>query len=172
MISRRAPFLILALALSLGACDSFDEGIVLEVFSKNAMSTGAHGSHEHVKIEAIEIVECPSMLGKWWSVVAIPTAHAHTFATPTRIDLHHRIDLAQTPIDPIKLGELHPPPGDYCGLKIALETGERYFDFTNEEGAPAALVLSEDARHAKLTYEVQKAGNDFSVTAHVEPDPR
>ena len=49
-----------------------------------------------------------------------PSANAHALEAPTRLSVPHIIDLTAADNTPVALGEISPPPGDYCGLQIEL----------------------------------------------------
>lgn len=55
----------------------------------------------------------------WWSGF-IRSAHAHAESTPLKLGVPHVIDLAAAESQPVELGSLTPPPGDYCGIKAEL----------------------------------------------------
>lgn len=55
-----------------------------------------------------------------WLDFFLPTAAAHALEEPTRLSVPHVLDLTGSDNLPFRLGEISPPAGTYCGLKIEI----------------------------------------------------
>ncbi len=146
MISRKT-LIVIALIITLVSCggssssESAGTSLALDIQhsqSNNTTSTAA-GTKQFRNSEGVHITFDKAYLVQWsievvsdcsdssfvrlpdtWLDFFFSTAAAHALEEPTRLSVPHVLDLTGRDNLPIRLGEISPPVGTYCGLKIEL----------------------------------------------------
>jgi hypothetical protein len=114
--------LVLLGALLLVACSGSEAGITLGVSLGAGGKPGATTltlAHVYVGVESVELLRCDSTasrLLRWLSPIDTAWAHEEGATSPTRTSAPGVIDLVTR--TPLALGELHPPAGDYCSVRV------------------------------------------------------
>ncbi|MCY1078469.1 hypothetical protein [Archangium lansingense] len=135
MKSRSSSSVLLLLALC--ACGTREEGLQLhlELDFRPARQAKAEGStreftnnqgdritltRAHVTLSSVEIIPCQtSSAWRWLRMLSpIGTAHAHEANTPRRLGTPHVSSLERPDGEPLALGTLEPPPGNYCRARL------------------------------------------------------
>jgi len=71
-----------------------------------------------VVIQSVEIFSCAAQTRWWQRLTPISTAHAHGVETPTRFAVPQVESLLRPAGEMRVLGELAPPPGSYCRVRV------------------------------------------------------
>lgn len=118
-------FAAIVAALLAAACTDASQGIVVDVrVMAQAMPTSVGSdvalSGGHVTVVGVSLVPCTSVAGRMWRAVnPLPSAFAHSESSPLTLGVPVVIGLVGERAA-LSVGHIEPPPGDYCGVTLAL----------------------------------------------------
>jgi hypothetical protein len=120
----------------------------------------------YLVIASVEIVTSCTVHSQWLDSIVdtlIPPALAHTTPTPTTTGVPYVIDLMATDGTEFTLGQLAPPPGDYCGADIFMDPADS--DTFNLPGdVPGGMIGKTLYLEGSYVRAGETAPNDITVS--------
>jgi len=95
----------------------------------------------------------------------IPTAHAHTESTPTKIGTPLVVNVLNPDTEELEFGHFSPPPASYCGITVHMHPAD-----ADARDLPTTLSMIGLVVHITGTYNTGGGAIDFTVESALEPE--
>jgi len=95
----------------------------------------------------------------------IPTAHAHTEATPTRLGEPLVVNVINPDSEELEFGHFSPAAGSYCGITVHMHPAD-----ADARNLPAALSMVGLVLHIEGSYDAGSGAVAFTAETAAEPE--
>ena len=97
----------------------------------------------------------------------IPTAHAHTESTPTKLGTPLVVNVLNPDSEELEFGHFSPAPASYCGITVHMHPAD-----ADARGLPNALSMIGLVLHVEGSYDDGQGGGPvaFTVETAIEPE--
>lgn len=97
--------------------------------------------------------------------MVIPTAHAHTESTPTKLGTPLVVNLLNPDSEELEFGHFSPPPASYCGITVHMHPAD-----ADAIGLPTTFDMVGKVLHLEGTYDNGAVTSSFIINISTEPE--
>jgi hypothetical protein len=97
--------------------------------------------------------------------LVIPTAHAHTESTPTKLGTPLVVNVLNPDTEELEFGHFSPPPSSYCGITVHMHPADG-----DARDLPTTLSMIGLVLHLEGSYDNTVVAGTFNIDITLEPE--